>query len=151
MSVTTCSIAHGFHIRFPFTALPTDTTLDNTRPCMIVLVIRLLIKICADVTQARSMAFPSSVDELGFPCEGGTDTVDFDGSEAPLTGRRKKMAKKPKSGGFESLELLPEIYRALKLKGYQLPTPVQRKTLPLALAGARSSISSTPGLGSVQI
>ncbi|CAM6101614.1 unnamed protein product [Calypogeia fissa] len=43
--------------------------------------------------------------------------------------------KKPKSGGFESLALSLPVYRAVKKKGYQVPTPIQRKTLPLVMAG----------------
>jgi ATP-dependent RNA helicase DDX54/DBP10 len=43
--------------------------------------------------------------------------------------------KKPKSRGFESLGLSLPVYRAVKKKGYQVPTPIQRKTLPLVMAG----------------
>jgi ATP-dependent RNA helicase DDX54/DBP10 len=75
--------------------------------------------------------------DVSFPTERALAVVNFGTSAPPLTGRRKTMAKKQKTGGFESMDLLPEIYRALKFKGYQLPTPVQRKTLPLALAGAK--------------
>lgn len=77
--------------------------------------------------------------DVSFPTEAGgaSAVVDFGTAAPALTGRRKKMmTKKPKTGGFESMDLLPELYRAIKSKGYQLPTPVQRKTLPLALAGA---------------
>ncbi|XWS23637.1 hypothetical protein CRYUN_Cryun28dG0032000 [Craigia yunnanensis] len=43
--------------------------------------------------------------------------------------------KKAKSGGFESLRLSPNVYRGIKRKGYKVPTPIQRKTMPLILAG----------------
>jgi ATP-dependent RNA helicase DDX54/DBP10 len=43
--------------------------------------------------------------------------------------------KKPKSRGFESLGLSLPVYRVVKKKGYQVPTPIQRKTLPLVMAG----------------
>ncbi|BBN17990.1 ATP-dependent RNA helicase DDX54/DBP10 [Marchantia polymorpha subsp. ruderalis] len=49
--------------------------------------------------------------------------------------REKKKAKVNKSGGFESLGLSLPVYRAVKKKGYQVPTPIQRKTLPLVMAG----------------
>ena len=45
-----------------------------------------------------------------------------------LTGRRLKQEKlnkkKQKSGGFESMDLPPDIFRAIKRKGYRLPTPI---------------------------
>ena len=33
----------------------------------------------------------------------------------------------------ETLGLSPEVLRGIKRKGYRLPTPIQRKTLPLIL------------------
>jgi hypothetical protein len=36
----------------------------------------------------------------------------------------------------ESMGLLPHIFNALRRKGYRLPTPVQRKAIPLIMAGA---------------
>ena len=48
---------------------------------------------------------------------------------------KNKKKKKGKSGGFESLGLSQEVFRAIKKKGYQVPTPIQRKTLPIVLAG----------------
>ena len=33
----------------------------------------------------------------------------------------------------ETLGLSPEVLRGVKRKGYRLPTPIQRKTLPLIL------------------
>ena len=35
----------------------------------------------------------------------------------------------------ETMGLSQSMLRAIKRKGYQLPTPIQRKTLPLALSG----------------
>ncbi|CAI9108898.1 OLC1v1008601C2 [Oldenlandia corymbosa var. corymbosa] len=49
--------------------------------------------------------------------------------------RKEKQLKKSKSGGFESLKLSPDVYRGIKRKGYQVPTPIQRKCMPLILAG----------------
>ena len=40
-----------------------------------------------------------------------------------------------KSGGFEKMELPPEVFRAIKAKGYNLPTPIQRKAIPMSLSG----------------
>ncbi|KAH7519708.1 hypothetical protein FEM48_Zijuj08G0065900 [Ziziphus jujuba var. spinosa] len=49
--------------------------------------------------------------------------------------RQEKKKKKAKSGGFESLGLSPNVYGGIKRKGYKVPTPIQRKTMPLILAG----------------
>ncbi|XP_019157630.1 PREDICTED: putative DEAD-box ATP-dependent RNA helicase 29 isoform X1 [Ipomoea nil] len=49
--------------------------------------------------------------------------------------RKQKEQKKSKSGGFESLGLSPNVFRGIKRKGYRVPTPIQRKTMPLILAG----------------
>ncbi|KAL3641717.1 putative DEAD-box ATP-dependent RNA helicase 29 [Castilleja foliolosa] len=49
--------------------------------------------------------------------------------------KKQKQAKKSKSGGFESLGLSQNIYNGVKRKGYNVPTPIQRKTMPLILAG----------------
>ncbi|KAJ3677498.1 hypothetical protein LUZ60_003222 [Juncus effusus] len=50
--------------------------------------------------------------------------------------RRIKITnKKAKSGGFESLGLCYEVFNGVKRKGYRVPTPIQRKTMPLILAG----------------
>ena len=38
-------------------------------------------------------------------------------------------------GTFDNMNLLPEVLRAVKRKGYRLPTPIQRKAIPLAKAG----------------
>jgi len=47
----------------------------------------------------------------------------------------KKGAKKEKSGSFAAMGLEQNILNGLNRMGYKLPTPVQRKALPIALAG----------------
>ncbi|XP_009798712.1 putative DEAD-box ATP-dependent RNA helicase 29 isoform X1 [Nicotiana sylvestris] len=49
--------------------------------------------------------------------------------------RREKEKKKAKSAGFESLGLSSNVFRGIKRKGYRVPTPIQRKTMPLILSG----------------
>ncbi|KAL0369295.1 UNVERIFIED_CONTAM: putative DEAD-box ATP-dependent RNA helicase 29 [Sesamum calycinum] len=49
--------------------------------------------------------------------------------------KKQKQSKKSKSGGFESLGLSPNVYNGVKKKGYRVPTPIQRKTMPLILTG----------------
>jgi len=43
--------------------------------------------------------------------------------------------KKRKSGGFQTLNLCNSVLRGIQQKGYNLPTPIQRKTLPLIMDG----------------
>merc|ERR1719433_1216082 len=43
--------------------------------------------------------------------------------------------KKKKSGGFQSMGLTPEVFRGVIKKGYKIPTPIQRKTIPIILEG----------------
>ncbi|WOL19882.1 hypothetical protein Cni_G28684 [Canna indica] len=61
--------------------------------------------------------------------------------------RRQKEIKKAKSGGFESLGLCSEIFRGVKRKGYRVPTPIQRKTMPLILSGADVVAMARTGSG----
>jgi len=61
--------------------------------------------------------------------------------------RKEKEKKKAKSGGFESLRLSPNVFRAIKRKGYRVPTPIQRKTMPLILHGADVVAMARTGSG----
>lgn len=40
-----------------------------------------------------------------------------------------------KSGGFQSMGLNPQLLKAITRKGFSVPTPIQRKTVPLLLDG----------------
>ena len=53
--------------------------------------------------------------------------------------------KKKKGGGFQSMGLSPAVFRAVMGKGYNLPTPIQRKAIPKILAG--QSIVATARTG----
>lgn len=48
---------------------------------------------------------------------------------------RKKGDKAGKSGGFQSLGLSKDVFKAVMKMGYKVPTPIQRKTLPIAISG----------------
>ena len=52
--------------------------------------------------------------------------------------------KKKKSGGFQSMGLDYPVYKGVIKKGYKVPTPIQRKTIPLIL-----QVSSTKQLSKV--
>merc|ERR1719445_2467547 len=43
--------------------------------------------------------------------------------------------KKKKSGGFQSMGLSHEVLRGALVKGYRVPAPIQRKTIPVILEG----------------
>ncbi|XP_052192832.1 putative DEAD-box ATP-dependent RNA helicase 29 isoform X2 [Diospyros lotus] len=61
--------------------------------------------------------------------------------------RKEKQTKKAKSGGFESLGLSPNVFRGIKRKGYRVPTPIQRKTMPPIIAGADVVAMARTGSG----
>ncbi|KAL5736527.1 hypothetical protein ACOSQ2_031315 [Xanthoceras sorbifolium] len=61
--------------------------------------------------------------------------------------RKEKLQKKSKSGGFESLNLIPNVFRGVKRKGYKVPTPIQRKTMPLILSGVDVVAMARTGSG----
>ncbi|CAH3019017.1 unnamed protein product [Porites evermanni] len=43
--------------------------------------------------------------------------------------------KKKKSGGFQSMGLSFPVFKGIMKKGYRLPTPIQRKTIPVIMDG----------------
>ncbi|PVD32687.1 hypothetical protein C0Q70_08132 [Pomacea canaliculata] len=52
--------------------------------------------------------------------------------------RRLVMAhnrKKKKSGGFQAMGLSHAVYKGVTRKGYKVPTPIQRKAIPVILEG----------------
>ncbi|KAJ4966017.1 hypothetical protein NE237_017866 [Protea cynaroides] len=61
--------------------------------------------------------------------------------------RKEKHKKKAKSGGFESLGLSSNVFGGIKRKGYRVPTPIQRKTMPLILSGADVVAMARTGSG----
>nr|XP_043610076.1 putative DEAD-box ATP-dependent RNA helicase 29 [Erigeron canadensis] len=61
--------------------------------------------------------------------------------------KKEKKEKKAKGGGFESLNLSPNVFRGVKRKGYRVPTPIQRKTMPLILSGADVVAMARTGSG----
>ncbi|KAI8547833.1 hypothetical protein RHMOL_Rhmol07G0226500 [Rhododendron molle] len=61
--------------------------------------------------------------------------------------RREKHKKAAKSGGFESMGLSLNVFRGVKRKGYRVPTPIQRKAMPLILSGADVVAMARTGSG----
>ncbi|XP_015582528.1 putative DEAD-box ATP-dependent RNA helicase 29 isoform X2 [Ricinus communis] len=60
---------------------------------------------------------------------------------------KQNLKKKAKSGGFESLNLSPNVYNGVKRKGYRVPTPIQRKTMPIILSGSDVVAMARTGSG----
>lgn len=48
---------------------------------------------------------------------------------------RAQNKKNKKSGGFQSMGLSYPVYKGVMKKGYKVPTPIQRKTIPVILDG----------------
>jgi len=48
---------------------------------------------------------------------------------------KSKKSSKNSSGSFQTLGLDGDVLKGVLTMGYKIPTPVQRKTLPIALAG----------------
>uniref|UniRef100_A0AAY4BPI5 ATP-dependent RNA helicase DDX54 n=1 Tax=Denticeps clupeoides TaxID=299321 RepID=A0AAY4BPI5_9TELE len=74
--------------------------------------------------------------------------ADSDGGEFPASSEclsdvepdtrelvRAQNKKKKKSGGFQSMGLSYPVYKGVMKKGYKVPTPIQRKTIPVILDG----------------
>ncbi|XP_049722832.1 ATP-dependent RNA helicase DDX54 isoform X1 [Elephas maximus indicus] len=66
-----------------------------------------------------------------FPTSECTSDVEPDTREMV----RAQNKKKKKSGGFQSMGLSYPVFRGIMKKGYKVPTPIQRKTIPMILDG----------------
>uniref|UniRef100_A0A7S3V9E8 RNA helicase n=1 Tax=Chaetoceros debilis TaxID=122233 RepID=A0A7S3V9E8_9STRA len=59
----------------------------------------------------------------------------------------RKKSKTGSGGGFQSLGLSDEVYRGVVKMGFRMPTPVQRKSLPVALSGSDTVCMARTGSG----
>uniref|UniRef100_A0A8C9UT58 ATP-dependent RNA helicase DDX54 n=1 Tax=Spermophilus dauricus TaxID=99837 RepID=A0A8C9UT58_SPEDA len=66
-----------------------------------------------------------------FPTSECTSDVEPDTREMV----RAQNKKKKKSGGFQSMGLSYPVFKGVMKKGYKVPTPIQRKTIPVILDG----------------
>ena len=57
-----------------------------------------------------------------------------DGYEEEDGGRVARKSKS-KGGGFQAMGLTYPILKGITKRGYKIPTPIQRKTIPLILEG----------------
>ncbi|XP_055845086.1 ATP-dependent RNA helicase DDX54 [Episyrphus balteatus] len=74
------------------------------------------------------MKKPKNDEIPGFP---SMDGGDKDSEIKPIKGGGKVK----KSGGFQSMGLGYDILKGITKRGYKVPTPIQRKTIPLILEG----------------
>ncbi|CAI8617479.1 unnamed protein product [Vicia faba] len=63
-----------------------------------------------------------------------------------MLGSKKKKNTKTQ-GGFETMGLNPNVFRGVRRKGYKVPTPIQRKTMPLILSGVDVVAMARTGSG----
>ena len=74
----------------------------------------------------------------GFPSVGGGGDDPGAESEAEIDTTKlvqEANRKKKKSGGFQAMGLTHEVWKGVIKKGYKVPTPIQRKTVPLIMDG----------------
>ncbi|KAI8141774.1 P-loop containing nucleoside triphosphate hydrolase protein [Fennellomyces sp. T-0311] len=72
---------------------------------------------------APTIAMSDSEDDV-------SDEEKFIANENMAANRKNK-----KSGGFQSMGLSHQIFKAILHKGYKVPTPIQRKSIPLIMQG----------------
>ncbi|MCL4121698.1 UNVERIFIED_CONTAM: hypothetical protein GTU68_062619 [Idotea baltica] len=65
------------------------------------------------------------------PTDGYVSEGEIDLPKLVVAQNKKKM----KSGGFQMMGLSQPVLKGIMKKGYKLPTPIQRKTIPLILDG----------------
>ncbi|KAF3926573.1 hypothetical protein AA313_de0204325 [Arthrobotrys entomopaga] len=83
----------------------------------------------------------SSILDLDKPSDNESDSSDDDKfikSQLVSANRKTSNIKSKsikKSGGFQSMGLNVNLLKAIQKKGFSIPTPIQRKTIPLLLEG----------------
>ncbi|KAF2238968.1 DEAD-domain-containing protein [Viridothelium virens] len=94
-----------------------------------------------DATEVRpvSTARPS-LDEIPVDIEDGhaTDDETFIAAQQAATNRKSANLKGrtvKKGGGFQAMGLDTALLKAISKKGFSVPTPIQRRTIPLLMDG----------------
>jgi len=78
------------------------------------------------------------------------ENSDDNDSDAEMAEARKRAAltnKKKSGGGFQSMGLSPSVLKGVLRRGYKIPTPIQRKTIPLILEGKDMVAMARTGSG----
>ncbi len=87
---------------------------------------------------------PENADLMSEDDERGLGDEEEKMDRDAMFGRKKKAAK---GGSFESFNLSPEVYRAIKRKGYNMPTPIQRRAIPAIMEGFNIIAMARTGSG----
>ena len=91
----------------------------------------------SDIEQAPKRPKPAMADM-------SLDMLGDDGDAAFIAEKQASMNRKgstlkgrtvKKGGGFQAMGLNPNLLKAIARKGFSVPTPIQRKTIPLVLDG----------------
>uniref|UniRef100_A0A8C5LTS7 RNA helicase n=1 Tax=Leptobrachium leishanense TaxID=445787 RepID=A0A8C5LTS7_9ANUR len=67
-----------------------------------------------------------------FPTADADSDMEIDSTRQMVRAQNKK---KKKSGGFQSMGLGYPVFKGVMKKGYKVPTPIQRKVIPVILDG----------------
>ncbi|KAF2813198.1 ATP-dependent RNA helicase dbp10 [Mytilinidion resinicola] len=76
--------------------------------------------------------------ELGGLESGDSGDEEFIAAQQAASNRKSSSLKGntvKKGGGFQAMGLNPKLLKAIARKGFQIPTPIQRKIVPLILDG----------------
>jgi len=73
------------------------------------------------------------IDEKQSDSDGSHESEDETSDMRKLVSKQNR--KKKKSGGFQSMGLSYSVYKGITRKGYKVPTPIQRKTVPMLMDG----------------
>jgi ATP-dependent RNA helicase DDX54/DBP10 len=71
----------------------------------------------------------------GYKPKANNNEEDEESYQKLASSMQEFNRRNKKSGGFQSMGLNPEIFRGIIKKGYKVPTPIQRKTIPMILEG----------------
>ncbi|KAJ2730605.1 ATP-dependent RNA helicase dbp10 [Coemansia sp. BCRC 34962] len=87
-----------------------------------------------EVKQTRRAAASTKVrSDLDMAVDGeSSDESETDMIQRSVQAQNRKSKK---SGGFQSMGLHPPLFRAIMNKGFKVPTPIQRKTIPVIMQG----------------
>eukprot|EP01118_Nematostelium_gracile_P002012 TRINITY_DN12099_c0_g1_i1.p1 TRINITY_DN12099_c0_g1~~TRINITY_DN12099_c0_g1_i1.p1 ORF type:complete len:351 (-),score=83.16 TRINITY_DN12099_c0_g1_i1:27-1079(-) len=64
-----------------------------------------------------------------------TEFTGFPSVEQQISNGKTSVVKKKHFGSFNTMGLSESVYKGVTKKGYKVPTPIQRKTIPLLLEG----------------
>lgn len=79
----------------------------------------------------KKLAKPKIDDLMTILDDGYSSEVELDTRKLVSQMNRKKK----KSGGFQSMGLSFPVYKGIQKRGYKIPTPIQRKCIPLIMQG----------------